>query len=798
MKIFSRILLGSVFLAPLFWPFPASHAETTVPQNVPANELFIGGAGGVYFLAEPGELTVEVVKRDLNRNDTRTELRAILAGPARQVLQEVVIPDDGRPRGSGLGPVQRCRLSTRVERKGVYALNITVSQDRYGDAVVWGFRANCPKYVIETARGHKDARHEEPIVLASPEHAGDVCFVPRPGAFNIELSGLPKGAAAPQLFDARGALIATLLLNEKGLGTTNTFSASPLREAVPWRLHFAAAQATIAIDGITRWEGSDLQRDMALWTPDLKSWFPFPENRWLLTPYRRTVYGKPGESKEVAFLVQNNAVRERTIQLALQFSGGNWPAQLSAGQVALGGKKSATITVRYPVPAAGETRVFHLQATPSDDSGFSTYSTLTVKAGEAPAARPLALPMVLKPYQHENEQFGHLPDYPTENQVYFDLKNRPFTITGDGVATLRDGRWAAARPKGVSGELCSKVAFDRDNHVYVLATVGGKAALLYSTNRGQNFASAVIPNRAGQSRSFDMEEFTGNNSSEGPPPILRYTQTAKDEKLFWRALFDLELFLPKKVDGRIVMGEPILISQKCIGLAAHSGIPASVVSRGRKVHVVWGEATDPQSPGPGVPAYVATYDRETGRLSQPVLVGIGAPPNDIHNSPSITMDSRGYLHVLAGTHGQPFPYAHSLKPNDASGGWTSAVPMGTNLNQTYVGMVCGPDDTLHAVFRLWQYNKAPFTNSSYATLAYQRKCPGQPWEAPRILIVSPFSEYSVFYHRLTIDHQGRLFLSYDYWSTYWFYRNDHRGSRRTSLMSPDGGVTWKLAQNDDL
>ena len=397
MKIFRRILLCSVLLAPLFWPFSASHAETTAAQNAPANELFIGGAGGVYFLAEPGELTVEVFKRDRNRHDIRTELRAILVGPDRRVLQEVIIPDDGRPRGSGLGPVQRCQLSTRVERKGVYALNITVSQDRYGDAVIWGFRANCPKYMIETARGHKDARHEEPILLASPERAGDVCFVPRLGAFNLELSGLLKGAAAPQLFDAKGVLIATLPLNEKGLGTTNTFPASKQREAVPWRLHFAAAQATVAIDGITRWEGNDLQRDMALWTPELKSWFPFPENRWLLTPYSRTVYGKPGEPKEVAFLIQNNAARERTIQMALQFPGGNWPAQLSVGQVTLGGKKSATVTVRYTVPAAGETRVVHLRATPLDDSGFSTSSTLTVKAGEAPAEKPLVLPMVLKP-----------------------------------------------------------------------------------------------------------------------------------------------------------------------------------------------------------------------------------------------------------------------------------------------------------------------------------------------------------------------------------------------------------------
>jgi len=67
-----------------------------------------------------------------------------------------------------------------------------------------------------------------------------------------------------------------------------------------------------------------------------------------------------------------------------------------------------------------------------------------------------------------------------------------------------------------------------------------------------------------------------------------------------------------------------------------------------------------------------------------------------------------------------------------------------------------------------------------------------------VLVVPPFSEYSVYYHRLTIDRRGRLFLSYDYWSTLWFYRNDHWGKRRCLLTSPDGGTTWKLATGADL
>lgn len=770
MKTLWRVLLVAALAA---METSAASTETT---------LFIGGAGGVYFLAEPGELVVEVEKRDRNRGDAPTELRAILAGPDRRVVQEAAIPDDGRPRGSGQGPAQRCRLSARVERKGVYVLSITVSQDRYGEHAVWGFRSNCPKYLIETARGHKDARHEEPIVLASPERPGDVCFLPRRGAFSVELPGLPKGAAPPQMFDANGAVIATL---DK---PSHEFAAKIHRDAVPWRLHFPSAQAIVHIDGVTRWDSHDPHPDMACWTPEPKSWFPFLENHWLLTPYSRTIHGQPGKQTEIAFQVRNDARRERTIQLKLEFPDGAWPAQLSAESVKLGRGKAATVTVACAVPEAGQTRVCHIRATPQDDSGFSTYSTLTVKAGEAPATKPLAMPLVLKPWQHENEQFGHLPGFPTESQIYFDPQNRPFILAGDGVATLRDGRWTASKLPGL---LCSKIAFDKDNTVYALTSAG----LSCSTDGGRTFAACTIPGRGG---SFDMEEFTGHNIPDGPPPILRYTRTAKDPKLFWRALHDLELFLPKKVDGRLVMGEPILITKQCIGLASHSGIPSSVVSRGSKVHIIWGEATDPKVKVPGVPAYVATYDRVTGKLSRPALVGYGAPANDIHNSPSITMDGKGHLHALGGTHGRPFPYARSLKPNDAGGGWTEAVPAGEDIRQTYIGLVCGPDDTLHSAFRLWQTGVEPFPKSHYATLAYQRKRPGQPWEPPRILIVPPFSEYSVFYHRLTIDRKGRLFISYDYWSTFWFYRNDHLGRRRTVLMSPDGGDTWKLAQTEDL
>lgn len=767
-----------------------------VGRGQDAGMPFIGGVGGVYFLAGPGELVIEVEKRELNRRDATCELRAILAGPDRDVIQEIVIGDDGRPRGSGLGPVQSCRFAVSVARRGVYVLNITVSNDRYGEEVVWRIRTNCAKYLIETARGHKDARHEEPIVLASPEQPGEVCFSPRRGPFAVGLSRLPKNATA-EILDVAGKAVATLRADAKG-EARYTVAADAARGNGPWRVRLSSAQATLQIDGVTRWENSDAQPDHCCWTPNAKSWFPWLENRWLLTPYRKTTYGTAGAPVEIPLQVRNDSAQPRTIQLALEFPAGQWPVQLSSERVTVPARQALTIQARATLPASGETRRVQVRATPAGDATFSTYSTLHVIAGQAPANRPLPMPLVLKPYQHENEQFGHVPSYPTDNQVYFDAQNRPYVRTATGISTLRDGKWTTTVIDPKSSPASTKVSFDRENRVYVLSNVGGSRVLHVSSDGGRTFSAVPIPSRERGARALDIEEFTGHNPLAGPPPIVRYTQTAKDEKLFWRSLNDLELFVPRVQDGRIVLGEPILVTKQCIGLATHSGAPASLVSRGNKIHIVWGEATDPAQKVAGVPVCAATYDRDTRRLTERAVLGYGAPANDIHNSPSITMDGDGHLHVLGGTHGKPFPYARSLKPNDAGGGWTEAVPTGSDVNQTYIGLVCTPDGTLHSVFRLWRSRQAPHPAGMHATLAYQRKRPGQPWEAPRVLVVSPFSEYSVFYHRLTIDRRGRLFVSYDYWSTFWFYRNDQPERRRALMFSPDGGESWKLPETADF
>jgi len=457
------------------------------------------------------------------------------------------------------------------------------------------------------------------------------------------------------------------------------------------------------------------------------------------------VYAETGESGAVEFHVHNNGRREQTVRLDLEYpEGEHWKPILSASEVRLMPGESKPVELQYDVSSDGDEWTCHLRATPSDDSGFTTYSTLRVRKGVAPAKSPITMPLVLQAYRHENEQFGYLPNYPVTNQVYFDIDNRPAIAFDKGLWLWREERWVeteAVRPFG------TKIAFDARNNTYLIGDKGSGPAMLHAPSGSGTFTATSIPIRG----AFDIETFSGHNRSDEPPAFICNTFTERDPEIMWHTVNDLNLFVPEmREDGTISLGDPILVSRKSLGAGGHSGIPSTVVSRGDKVHVTWGEATDPEKDVPGVPTYVATYDRKTQALGTPALVGYGPPANDAHNTPGITMDSQGYLHVLVGTHGWTFVYARSLEPNDAGGGWTEPEPLGANLQQTYIGLVCDQNDTLHLVFRLWQYDRTYFPAGNYACLAYMRKESGKSWSEPKPLIVAPFSDYSIFYHRLTI------------------------------------------------
>ena len=766
-------------------------AESTLPDGF---SPWLGGSGGLYLYAGTGELRVEIAKQDLNIREIKTHLRAVLFGPDRKPLDEQWIDDDGQGEGSGPGAPATVQLSTTVTRPGVYGVMIMASEDRYGDNISWAFKTNCPRYLVEISRGHKDSRHLEPIILRSPDRSGDIAFIPGDGPFSLEVSGLAKNGAPLTLFDSSGTEIAKLPVSPEG---AVQHMGSGAGNGAPLRLHLSVAEAQIEIDGITRWERGEANENLSLWSTEISSWFPFHENRWLLFPYSRTVYGDSGETGSLTFTVHNNGSASKNIALSVEFENGEvWPAKLSTSKLTLAARKSEEITLSYTVPDSGE-RKCYIRASVDGIDDFSTWSSVTVRKGSSPAESPLAIPLKLEPYQHENEQFGFLADYPLDNQVYFSPDNQPFIASTNGIWHLNNKEWVKVERArhAVTNDMIpirnavTKIAFDGDGDVYTVGRHDGIPMLLHSSDNGTSYTAWPLPGTG----NFDIETFSGHNHESGPPPLARYIQTASDPNLIWRRINDLDLFFPEKaLDGSIKIGEPVEVSKLCIGLSVHSGIPGTIVSRGDKVHITWGEATDPKIDAPGVPTFVATYDRTAKTLSDASLIGYGPPANDIHNTPCITMDSKGYLHVLIGTHGRAFKYSKSLKPNTGAMGWSETTDTKAGLRQTYIGMVTDKADVVHTAFRLWLNDRKYYPAGYYANLAFMSKRDEMPWTEARPLVVAPFSEYSIFYHRLSIDRRGRLFLSYDYWSTFWYYRNDHRGSRRSLMMSEDSGESWRL------
>jgi hypothetical protein len=338
-------------------------------------------------------------------------------------------------------------------------------------------------------------------VLRNPSRPGDVVFRPRRAAFAIEISGLPPNASGVAVYDAQGTRLAELAVSTSGTAA-HPFPAAEQRPATPWRLHLPAQQATIQIDGLTRWEDGDQPPNIACWTTEVAAWFPLLDYRWLLTPYQRLVYGQPGTKGETALRVRNDSDRRQQFSLAVEFPESAWPVRVAPEEIELAPGRSAKLPIEYPVPDAGQRRLCHVRVTPRQSPDYSTYSTIEVRAGSAPAAQPLSMPLVLQPYAHENEQFGYLPDYPLESQFYFDLHNRPLTWTGRNLAIFDGANWHSAdlsqairsetgTELGPCSPVGSKIAADSRGYLHTLAGTHGQpfvyARLLAANDAGSGW-----------------------------------------------------------------------------------------------------------------------------------------------------------------------------------------------------------------------------------------------------------------------------------------------------------------------
>ena len=769
----------------------------------------VRGGRMVYLQVEPGPLSLTVLKRDLNIYEGEDLLHITLYDPLSNEMIDHTMPDDGNTgRGPRATEYQRFDSTVDAEVGGVYRLFVRGSSD-----LVWGIETSAEGLVVQGG-----------LMLSDGDVSGSVFFDPPESEFAITIAALhDPGRQTVPLFDAEGEKLHDFELTVTGEDHVLEFPEGQ-RDGL-WRLDIDRMTVRLSIEGVE------------YWTSEEDAWFDVSKSQWMLLPHRTTRYLEAGEAAMTRFRLRNTTDQTESFTLTATS-----PAAVNVNiiepdmPVTLDPGETATIYVRLmmvdaPPPAGTELPVL-LQAAAATDPDARASAGVNVRVGPSPVPRRLNMPMVLRPFAHESVQYGYDPDY-VRNEVYFDLQNVPWIRhrtehrdTNTGVYTLGKNlswvhhgyegdlraQWpeytASHRGGGFTG---AKLAFDGQGGVYTTLRLFAGAArplvLVFSPDEGRSWQTYEMRGSVAE-----IEQFTGHNTLNVPPPVLTFEHIAPHPARF-ASYNDLWLYMPRREGDRLVMGEPVKVAENVLGSCQHSGGPSSTATSGGLTHIVWGEISgEPDGSGAderGVPTFAATYDHATGEISEKVLLGHGPPVNDVHNVPAITIDSEGVLHVLIGAHGRPFHYVRSLQANDASA-WTEAEPIlstgfttdeGEEGRQTYISLVCDADDTLHTAFRQWRNQEEYHDGQLYAALSVQHRPKGGEWTREATpLVVPPLPGYSIYYHKLTIDRLGDLWLSYSYLTSDSTYQGQFPDlyHNRAVIVSRDAGQTWKLAESTDF
>jgi len=412
------------------------------------------------------------------------------------------------------------------------------------------------------------------------------------------------------------------------------------------------------------------------------------------------------------------------------------------------------------------------------------------------ADQPAKAPFTIPPSGESAQLVGGV-DVPPPTAMAFDSRNRPYLInTRDPESfgklwTLRDGQWIVRSfrdqldpnviPKKRHLQADGEMVIDDHDAIYLRL----RGHLVYSDDLGETFD--VYPSLG------SIELRTGPNRFDHPPAIGQIADSSYVDRdaAKWAKRGTLSVLLPTKDETGLTLGEPILISNNCLaaGSGGHSGGTSFAVTVGRLTHVVYAQCPQNIVEG-GNPIYIATLDRKTRQVIANRLL-VNAPPTkaDVHTRPTITADAAGYLHVLSGSHGQPFYYLRSAKPNDITSGWTDPIRLAGR--QCYASLVCDQNNQLHTVFRQW----LPHATLGYtSTEAKQAK-----WAANQTLVHGALErgryQYGIFYHRLFIDRRSNLLLAF----TFFEFRTGADGRYPQALaISKDAGRTWQLATTADF
>lgn len=425
------------------------------------------------------------------------------------------------------------------------------------------------------------------------------------------------------------------------------------------------------------------------------------------------------------------------------------------------------------------------------------------------------------------------------------------------------------------------IRFDRAGTTYVIVQVeqDGKWSsqiplLLYTSDLNAPWKWLALPGA-----SADFEKVGGANlEALDKPPILtlRSSQLSpapgsiNPDKLEYTYLVSLE----KKGDGTLTFPPPVSIghgkAEALLMGPTHDGKANLLISRKGKIYAAYASCPVKSDPDPkkvwerprdsvwweslkipadhpankmmldpvrlskgeaspcsdGVPVFVRAFDTTTRKFGEPVFIGYGGRFRDVHNTPAMTVDSKGIFHVILMGHNDPALYSHTLKPDDITE-WTPPTPIDIapdkkyGCRASYPALTCDRNDNLHFMYR----SDSDVYNHRLDIIS--KNAGSETWNTARSVFVPMTDEYHAWAHSLCYDPvRDHLFLCFlegwpetqtqdlDLFHRFYFpfsgaipkginstdklpspYR---RPAEAVVLISKDSGKTWSHATTPDF
>ncbi len=218
---------------------------------------------------------------------------------------------------------------------------------------------------------------------------------------------------------------------------------------------------------------------------------------------------------------------------------------------------------------------------------------------------------------------------------------------------------------------------------------------------------------------------------------------------------------------------PILLSENGSDRATAYLTSRKIVRHGGKLYVAWLDAAPEQ--GRLLPTRLAICEEKSGAVEKVLTLGMGYTN---HCGPALSVDPDGRFHLILGAHHGPFLHRWSDTPA-LEESWSEPIALGPY--DTYPSLAIDAEGTLHLAHRRMEH---------HWELWYRRKPKGQPWEAPKIIAISPLPGYNHFYQSLSIGPDGTLHLLFEFFYSYTGASHDAKGRMAVHLTSEDRGKNW--------